>query len=231
MLTTGNYGLAFLSTIGNGKATYTALPTSNVAGLSRKTITAAKMGQANDFKRMITNQVGFPNPNATANAAPPAGTAARPRRSSVLRNRLSLSEGLDNTNMEYGGTAAAALHTALLMDSPPAPGKPSIIQVFAAWPNDWDAEFTLVARGAFLVTSAQRNGSVDFVELKSQAGGDCRLRNPWGDADVMLYRNGKQAENMSGSLMKFSTAVGENLLIVKKGTTPAQFKRAVARDA
>jgi hypothetical protein len=53
------------------------------------------------------------------------------------------------------------------------------------------------------------------------------LRNPWGGEDVVLYRNGKQAEGKSGNLLQFGTAKGEVLLIVKKGTTPAQFKRAV----
>jgi hypothetical protein len=113
------------------------------------------------------------------------------------------------------------------MDSPPAPGGASIIHVFAAWPNDWDAEFTLLARGAFLVTSALKDGRIEFVELKSQVGGDCQLRNPWGDADVVLFRNGRQAEDATGSLLKFTTARDEALLIVKKGTAPAQFKRAI----
>jgi hypothetical protein len=212
-------------TLAIGKATYAAAPTSNIAGLSRKIVTAAKMGEREDFKRMITNQLAYPH------AEPPAVASARPHRNSVMRNRLSTSEGPGCTNLEYGGTAAAALHAALLLDSPPAPGKPSILQVFAACPQDWDTEFTLLARGAFLVTSSQRNGVVEFVELKSQTGGDCRLRNPWGDAEAMLYRNGKQDKTLRGGLLHFDTAKDELVLVLKKGTVPAQFKRGVARDA
>lgn len=77
------------------------------------------------------------------------------------------------------------------------------------------------------MTSSQRNGAVDFVELKSQAGGDCSLRNPWGGADVVLYRNGKQAEGERGNLLQFGTAKGEVLLVVKKGTRPTQVKPSV----
>jgi hypothetical protein len=215
-----------------GKATYAA---ATAPGVNEKTrcdrvdrgaVSAAKMGRAEDVRYLIPNQIRrFGTEKDSWDLAGVGEVAA------VMRNRLSMCEGPGCVEFERGGLATQALHTALMMDSPPAPGKDSIIQVFAAWPKEWDAEFTLLARGAFLVTSAQRNSNIEFVELKSQAGGDCRLRNPWGDADVVLYRNGKQVEDLSSSLMKFSTARDETLLILKKGTVPAQFKRAVGQEA
>lgn len=76
-----------------------------------------------------------------------------------------------------------------------------------------------------------RNGTVEFVELKSRVGGDCQLKNPWADDGVILYRNGQQAEPVTGNLLKFQTTAQEVVLILKKGTAPGQFKRTIARHA
>jgi len=51
--------------------------------------------------------------------------------------------------------------------------------------------------------------------------------NPWGNAPVDLYRNGKKAENLSGSLLTFKTAKGETIIVLPAGATPDQFKRTV----
>jgi hypothetical protein len=210
-----------------GKATYDSVTADGVnektpcAAMSRATVSAAKMGRPDHLRFLLPNQLRRLAPEHDDCDWEGAGKIG------VMRNRMSLREGPGCIEFERGGLAARALHAALLMDSPPAPGGASIIHVFAAWPNDWDAEFTLLARGAFLVTSALKDGRIEFVELKSQVGGDCQLRNPWGDADVVLFRNGRQAEDATGSLLKFTTARDEALLIVKKGTAPAQFKRAI----
>jgi len=74
---------------------------------------------------------------------------------------------------------------------------------------------------------------VDFVEVRSLAGSECRLRNPWGrggregEATATLYRDGKQAETLSGSLLKFNTRQGEQIVLVQPGKTPAELKRVV----
>ena len=78
-----------------------------------------------------------------------------------------------------------------LQSNPPAPGEESVIlRVFAAWPKEWNARFTLLARGGFLVTAAIEKGEIDSVELVSQAGAPCRLRNPWAGATVEILRAG-----------------------------------------
>jgi hypothetical protein len=89
----------------------------------------------------------------------------------------------------------------------------SVIRVFPAWPKEWDAAFTLLARGAFMVSSSMEKGQIEFVEIRSNAGGECRLRNPWPDATVTLDRNGKQTEDLSGSLLKFPTTKGDVITI------------------
>ena len=94
------------------------------------------------------------------------------------------------------------------------------ISIFNAWPKDWDAAFTLLARGAFLVSSAQKGGQIPLVEIVSQRGGSFRLSNPWSDTGVTLYRNGKRAEDLAGRTLTFATAAGERVVVVPRGATP-----------
>ena len=68
---------------------------------------------------------------------------------------------------------------ALLNSAPPAPGEDAIIELFAAWPKEWDASFKLLARGGFVVTATIRGGTVESAEVLSQIGGTCRIRNPF----------------------------------------------------
>ncbi|HZM06101.1 MAG TPA: hypothetical protein VFC44_24125, partial [Candidatus Saccharimonadales bacterium] len=104
------------------------------------------------------------------------------------------------------------------------PGSAPVISVFNGWPRDWDAEFQLLAAGGFLVTSSQRNGRREFVEVISQAGQECQLKNPWGEIAATLWRDGRQAETLTGSLITFSTRIGETVTVVRTGTTPNQYK-------
>ena len=102
-----------------------------------------------------------------------------------------------------------------------------VLQIFSAWPKDWDCEFELLAPGAFVVTSAQEKGNIQFVKLHSKAGGECRLENPWNEEQVTLYRNGKKSENENGSLLKFNTTKDEDIIIVREGTKPEDFKQSI----
>jgi hypothetical protein len=65
------------------------------------------------------------------------------------------------------------------------------------------------------------------VELSSQSGETCSLKNPWGNAQVDLYRNGKKVENLSGSLLTFKPANCETIIVLPAGATPDQFKQTV----
>ena len=91
--------------------------------------------------------------------------------------------------------------------------------MFAAWPLAWDAEFELAARGAFLVSSSIVKGKIQFVQIRSQAGGECRLLNPWNSGKITLYRNGATAETLSGTVIKFTTKRGETIVVVPEDVT------------
>jgi hypothetical protein len=119
------------------------------------------------------------------------------------------------------------MHAALLQSAPATPGGDPVIRVFAAWPAEWDAAFSLLTAGAFLVTSSMRAGRIEFVELDSNAGSACRIWNPWPESPVTVYRNGNKAEEVRGPQLTLNSTRGETLILVPSGSAPDQFKRAL----
>ena len=184
--------------------------------LSKIPIAAATLGKTDAVRFLIPNQMrGLPGPRAAGG------------RTANLANRMSLREGFQALDAEALGRASEAMHMALLQSNPPAPAQEPIIHLFPAWPKEWDAAFTLAARGAFLISSSMRKGQVEFVEVLSQAGVECRLRNPWGDTRITVYRDGKKMESLNGTLVRFPTRKGEKIVIVPGDSNPAQYKRSI----
>jgi hypothetical protein len=72
-----------------------------------------------------------------------------------------------------------------------------------------------------------RAGKIEFVEIESQAGAPCKLRNPWAAEQVTLFRDGQKAETLGGDLLQFSTRKGERIVAVRNGTAPAEFQRVL----
>jgi len=171
--------------------------------LSKLAGAAAILGRSEDIRFLIPNQI-------------------HTRETPALANRMTLREGAQTTGLQRIGRAADALHLALCQAVPAGPGGEPVIRVFPAWPRQWDASYTLLARGAFLVSSSMGDGRIEFVQIQSIAGGECRLRNPWPRKEVTLYRNGTQAESLSGSLLRFSTMAGETVTVVIKGNKPSR---------
>jgi Glycosyl hydrolase family 95 catalytic domain/Domain of unknown function (DUF5703) len=139
----------------------------------------------------------------------------------IFRNRLRLREGPGAIDAEHLGGLAAGIHTTMLSSDPDTPGGEPVLKIINNWPNDWDAAFTLRACGAFIVSSAQQDGKIPFVEIQSLAGGGCRLANPWNDAKVTLYRDGKPAETLSGETLTLVTKKGETLVAAPEGSPPS----------
>jgi hypothetical protein len=191
-------------------------PDTPVQVLSKVAIAAASLGRADAVRILIPNQM--------RGLLAERGTAYK--NGGVLANRMMLREGPQALDAERLGRATQALHLALVQSNPPAPGEDPVLRVFPAWPKQWNGRFTLLARGGFRVTSSMRNGAVEFVELESRAGAPCKLRNPFGGSAV-LYRDGKAAETLSGSLVEFGTRKGERIVVVAAGARPAQFRRAI----
>jgi hypothetical protein len=189
-----------------------------VSVLSKLAIAASALGRADAVRFLIPNQIRvLRRERETAY-----------RGGGVLANRMTLREGPQALDAQRLGRAAEALHLALLQSAPPNPGDDPVIRVFPSWPKEWDASFTLLARGAFLVTSSIDRGRIGFVELESHAGAECRLRNPWseGKSEVTLYRDGKKSENLHGALLRFPTRKGERVVVVVSGDTPQAHRRS-----
>ncbi len=128
-----------------------------------------------------------------------------------LANRLALREGAQAFDAQRLGRAAEALQLALLNSTPPAPAAEPAIRLFAAWPPEWDATFTLRARGGFVITATQKAGTVESVEVVSEFGVPLRLHNPWGEAEFAVERADGKAERVRGAVVTLATTQGERL--------------------
>ena len=142
----------------------------------------------------------------------------------IFRNRLRLREGPGAIDAEHIGGLSMGIHSTMLESSPASLTNEEPIRIFNDWPKDWDAAFSLRARGAFVVSSAFQGGKIPLVEIQSQVGGLCRLANPWGQSEVTLYRDGKKAEDLSGATLAFPTGKSETVVIVPKGSEPSRVK-------
>ncbi len=100
-----------------------------------------------------------------------------------------------------------------------------VIRVFPATPLDWPAGFMLRAVGGFMVSSyKKKNADAEFIQIKSQLGGECKIVNPWKNKAVQVVqaenhqkRIVKKAEN---DILSFETKVGNNYLICPDDIDP-----------
>jgi hypothetical protein len=154
--------------------------------LSKLPVAGSLLGNTASTKYLISNQI------ETSEIA-------------VMPNRMDLREGSQATSIQRLGRAAEALHYALCQAVPPQPGLNLVIHIFPAWPREWDAHFKLLCRGGFLVSSSLQKGKIEFVEIMSQAGAVCRIRNPWPGQEIVLYRNHKRWKKLKDDLLVFTT--------------------------
>lgn len=131
-----------------------------------------------------------------------------------LANGLSTFEqGIQSMGLEHSGLITMTLQIGLMQSISPTPGEPEIINVFPAWPREWDASFSLLARGGFLVTSSIRGGVIEFIQIESRFGETCRLRNPWNKpcrvSEGKNLGGENPTDNLEGEILLFETKEGE----------------------
>ena len=165
--------------------------------LSKLPVTGTQLGRADATKYLIPNQV-------------------ESKEITILRNRMDLREGFQTTGVQRLGRAADALHNALCQSIPASPGKDPVIHLFPAWPKEWDAHFSLLTRGNFMVTSSIDKGEIEFIEIKSNSGSPCNLRNPWKKGKVTVYKNNRKILVTNKRLISISTKAGDILYFVGK---------------
>jgi hypothetical protein len=180
-------------------------PDTPVGVLSKMAIAGTTLGRVEAARYLVPNQIRvLTSERSTAY-----------RGGGTLANRLTLREGPQALDAQRLGRAAEALQLALLHSLPATPAGEPVIRLFPAWPNDWDARFTLRARGAFVVSAARSKGRTLHVAIRAESGGRCRLRNPWGREAVGVVRNGRRAGDVQGELLTFETAPGEVLMLTE----------------
>jgi hypothetical protein len=178
-------------------------PETPVGVLSKWAIAGTTLGRVEATRFLVPNQM-----RSLAAERENAYLGGRP-----MANRMALREGHQAIDAQRLGRAAEALQLALLQSAPGSPAGNSIIRLFPAWPDEWDARFTLRARGGFVVSAARRQGRTGPVEVRSESGGTCRLRNPWGSGRVTLHRNGRLAGQLQGPLLTFDTSVDDVIVL------------------
>lgn len=162
--------------------------------LSKLPVAGSLLGDTTSTKYLISNQI------ETSEIA-------------AMSNRMDLREGSQATSIQRLGRAAEALHYALCQSVPPQPGSETVIHIFPAWPKEWDARFKLLCRGGFLISSSQQKGKIEFVEIVSQAGSVCRIRNPWPGQEIVLYRNHKRWKKSKDDLLVFTTKKDDHFML------------------
>ncbi len=203
-LDNGDFEIAlntFYATPGYAQQYLDSVPDLN--GSNRFLEDAAKLGLADELKVMLASQYKmFQN---TPNLLHDQG---------------------DYYSAEGYGTFASAIQQALNQSNAPLPGEDAVIRVFPAWSKDSDAKYKLLAKGGFLVSSSMTDGVIEYVEIESQLGGECRIRNPW-DTPIDVFRDGVKSQTIKGklnSLIKFDTEEGQRIVLVKKGQNPDDFR-------
>ena len=134
--------------------------------------------------------------------------------------------------MQGFGMLSAGLQKGLLQSVAADAGGEPVIRVFPAWDISKPAYFRLLAKGGFLVSSAAKNGAISFVEIDSRLGGICRIRNPWPENQIDIYRNGAKADDYTmtaKTLVMFSTKKDENIRIVRRGVNLETLREIIGK--
>ena len=169
---------------------------------------AGKVRMAHHFLRLYLEGLIRPNTFDTNNSDPtdPSGACAR--------------QGLAMT-LETGFAAAAASVEMLLQS------QHDLIRVFPTSHPAWGdaAFFRLRAEGAFIVSARMGNHEVVFVEIESEAGGRCRVRNPFGGEGVLRDLSARASRGkaravrrMKGEVFEFATKRGGRYLLAAEGS-------------
>ena len=83
-----------------------------------------------------------------------------------------------------------------------------IIEIFPAWPKRLDANFAnLRAEKAFLVSATLKNEEVENASVKSLAGAECAVRNPWHPEKARLSSDMEDVVpfETDGDVLRFQT--------------------------
>jgi alpha-L-fucosidase 2 len=115
-----------------------------------------------------------------------------------------------------GGFGAAAAVLEMLLQS-----WTGVVRVFPALPDRWhDAWFeNLRAQGAFLVSSRLSRRRVAFIDITSEAGGTCRVHNPWATRATVTGLSTGDTCLRDGQTLEIATRKGDRLRLTPEAVT------------
>jgi hypothetical protein len=92
-----------------------------------------------------------------------------------------------NLTVFQGGGGIETSGSIEALDSMLLQHEAGVMRIFPDWPVNMDASFTrLRAKGAFLVSSQQREGKAMFVYITAEKAGPLTLQSPWGVKTVKV---------------------------------------------
>lgn len=104
---------------------------------------------------------------------------------------------------ELAAILSAAVNEALMQSHH------GLIQLFPAWPDGWDARFSLLGEGNVLVEAEKTAGEIKFAAFIANRDAEICVLNPWPGQEVACVVNGKSSK-LAGERIK---------LVLKKGRT------------
>lgn len=107
----------------------------------------------------------------------------------------------DSPYCDTSGTDAQTLQEMLLQSHD------GVIRLAPAWPERWQAQYRLHARGGFVVTADVEQGQLRYALIESQRGGECVVANPWKGTAVVTA-GGKAIVTSDKTELRFVTSPG-----------------------
>ncbi|WP_199731755.1 glycosyl hydrolase family 95 catalytic domain-containing protein [Cohnella endophytica] len=174
----------------------------------------------NNFNSRIFTYGAIWDPGAVQAARLGLGNAAYDGMKTMLQRYQTLPNGRTNdTNgeFEYLGVHLSAINESLLQSYNDK------IRIFPAVPSDtaFNAKFTLLARGGFLVSSEKEGGEIKYAGIKSLYGNAAVVVNPWGTQQVQVRRASDNAIVLTSSNAEFTFNTAANgTYIVERTAKP-----------
>ena len=180
------------------------------SGHDRIAILTARIGRAEDVERALAIYAGG--------------------QSEAMATGATNGTDKNEESAEHLGNTAMGLQEALMQSQPEFSGDQEVIYLAPAWPKKWDADFRLLARGGFMVSSRLRGGKPEFAQIHSRRGETLRLVNPWPEG-CLMQEGETEPKKLTGARIEMPTVAGTNYLFWQDGTPAPETVRVSAPPA
>ena len=100
-----------------------------------------------------------------------------------------------------------------------------VIRVWPAAPKNWDGVFSLRAQTGFMVSSERSGGNVNFIDIESLFGDECRIVVPWHGKTEVSSEGRKIEQSGEGGVVAFKTDKGKKYLVTPEKKAAAVFHK------